>query len=63
MPDKRKLNNGRGQDEMPKDGSYRTPLLQYVKKKYKTKPDYPWKGDPESPSFALSTSISRPYHF
>ena len=48
MPDKRNRNNGRGQDEMPKDGSYRTALLQYVKKKYKTKPDYPWKGDPES---------------
>lgn len=48
MPEKRNLNNGRGQDEMPKDGSYRTALLQYVKKKYKTKPDYPWKGDPES---------------
>ena len=26
----------------------RTALLQYVQKSYKTKPDYPWKGDPES---------------
>ncbi len=36
-----------GKDAL-KDGSYRTALLQYVQKAYKTKPDYPWKGDPES---------------
>lgn len=45
MPEKKKaIDDG----EALKEGSYRAALLNYVKKKYKTKPDYPWKGDPES---------------
>lgn len=33
------------------NGSFREALLRYVKKKYKTEPDYPWKGDSESAVF------------
>lgn len=41
-------NSEEGGKDALKDGSYRTALPQYVQKAYKTKPDYPWKGDPES---------------
>lgn len=31
-----------------KDRSFREALLDYVEKKYKTRPDYPWEHDPQS---------------
>lgn len=34
--------------EVLKDGSFRDAVLNYVKKKYKTRADYPWKGDREN---------------
>lgn len=34
--------------EVLKNGSFRDAVLNYVKKKYKTRADYPWKGDREN---------------